>query len=76
MGNTSSVMISMDADAVPAKKEIAALEKQIKKLENKETRKKMRNDCIEMAKIFDISKSEQQRKKIYEELLKGVSGCE
>ena len=36
MGNTSSVMISMDADAVPAKKEIAALEKQIKKLENKQ----------------------------------------
>lgn len=36
MGNTSSVMISMDADAVPVKKEIAALEKQIKKLENKQ----------------------------------------
>lgn len=36
MGNTSSIMISMDADAVPAKKEIAALEKQIKKLENKQ----------------------------------------
>ncbi len=36
MGDTSSVMISMDADAVPVKKEIVALEKQIKKLENKQ----------------------------------------
>ncbi len=34
--NTSSVMISMDADAVPVKKEIAALEKQINKLGNKQ----------------------------------------
>lgn len=35
MGNTSSIMISMDTDTVPVKKEIAALEKQVKKLENK-----------------------------------------
>ncbi len=35
MGETSSIMISMDTDTVPAKKEIAALERQIKKLENK-----------------------------------------
>lgn len=36
MAETSSIMISMDADTVPVKKEIAALEKQIKKLENKQ----------------------------------------
>lgn len=34
LGNTSSVVISMDADAFPVKKEIAAVEKQINKLEN------------------------------------------
>lgn len=36
IGNTSTVMITMDADAASVKKEIAAIERSVKKLENKQ----------------------------------------